>query len=115
MNPFSMNELTDRTSHALASASAAATQSVSAYAGHRVEPPDARLVQKIEQLSARVELLEKCLRSLSQCTVQQYLDGRLHLPAGALRVSFGNTSLAMDASRFSVVVNGREILGSAGP
>jgi hypothetical protein len=114
MSPFSMSELTDRASHALASTLAASTQSTSPYAGQRVEPPDARLVQKIEQLSARVELLEKRLRSLSQCAVQQYWNGRLHLPAGKLSITLGQTSMIMDASRFSIVVNGREILGSAG-
>ena len=112
MNPFSMSELTDRASTSLQSALAAPTKNMSDYGGQRPEPPDARLVQKIELLSARVEMLEKRLRSLGQCAVQQYWDGRLHLPAGKLSVMVGETWMTMEPSRFSIVVNGREILGS---
>jgi hypothetical protein len=61
-----------------------------------------------------VAMLEKRLRSLSQCAVQQYWDGRLHLPAGKLSVIVGGTRMTMESARFSLVVNGKEILGSAG-
>ena len=46
MNPLSMSELADRASHALATTFIASAQSTSAYAGQRIEPPDARLVQR---------------------------------------------------------------------
>jgi hypothetical protein len=113
MNPFSMTERADRASMTLLSTSAASTPSMRHDAGQRPQPPDARLVQQIEALSARVELLEKRLRSLSQCAVQQYWDGRLHLPVGKLSVIVGGTRMTMESTRFSVVVNGKEILGSA--
>jgi hypothetical protein len=111
MNPFSMTDKTDRASITLPSTSSASMLSMREV---RPEPPDARLVQQIEALSARVAMLEKRLRSLSQCAVQQYWDGRLHLPAGNLSVIVGGTRMTMESARFSVVVNGKEILGSAG-
>ena len=112
MNPYSMTEKTDRVSTALAPAPGASAPAMLRYS--RPEPPDARLVQQIEALSARVEVLEKRLRSLSECAVQQYWDGRLHLPAGKFTVIVGTTRMTMESNRFSVVVNGKEILGSAG-
>ena len=111
MNPFSMTEQADRASITLPSTPSA---SVLSMRDHRPEPPDPRLVQQIEALSARVAMLEKRLRSLSQCAVQQYWDGRLHLPAGKLDVIVGGTRMTIESARFSVVVNGKEILGSAG-
>lgn len=81
-------------------------------AGQRAEP-DARLVQQIDALSARVEMLEKRLSSLSQCTVQQYWDGRLHLPAGRLIAAAGETRMTLEPTRFNVVVNGKVIVGSS--
>ena len=82
----------------------------------RSEPPDARLVAKIEALTTRVEILEKRLKSLSECAVQQFWDGRLHLPAGGVfRVEIGQSKLAMDGGRFTVVVNGKTIVASGSP
>lgn len=108
MNPFSMTEQADRASMTLTPASAVSS------AGLRPEPPDARLVKQIEALSARVAMLEKRLRSLSQCAVQQYWDGRLHLPAGNFSVIVGGTRMTVESTRFSVVVNGKEIVGATG-
>jgi hypothetical protein len=111
MNPFLMTEQADRASITLPSTPSASMLSMR---DHRPEPPDARLVQQIDVLSARVAMLEKRLRSLSQCAVQQYWDGRLHLPAGKLDVIVGGTRMTIDSARFIVVVNGKEIVGSAG-
>ncbi len=105
-----MTEKADRASLTLPSTSSASMLSMR----DRPEPPDARLVQQIEALSARVAMLEKRLRSLSQCAVQQYWDGRLHLPAGKLDVIVGGARMTLESARFSVVVNGKEVLGSAG-
>src|SRR4051812_20938150 len=113
MNPFLMTERADRASITLPPTSAS-TPSLRHNAGLRAEPPDARLVEQIEALSARVTMLEKRLHSLSQCVVQQYWDGRLHLPAGNLSITVGGTRLTMESTRFSVVVNGKEIVGSTG-
>jgi hypothetical protein len=115
MNPFWITEQADRASVTLPSASAASMPSVRHGVTQRPEPPDARLVQQIEALSARVMVLEKRLRSLGQCAVQQYWDGRLHLPAGKLDVIVGGTRMTMESARFSVVVNGKQIVGSTAP
>jgi hypothetical protein len=114
MTPFSMTERADQASMALPSTSAGSMQSVRYNASQRPDPPDARLVHQIETLSARVELLEKRLRSLGECAVQQYWDGRLHLPAGKLIATVGQTCMTIDSTRFSVVVNGREVVGGSG-
>ena len=114
MNPFLMTERADQASIKLQSASAVSMQGARYTASQRPDPPDARLVHQIETLSARVELLEKRLRSLSECAVQQYWDGRLHLPAGKLIALVGQTCMTVDSTRFSVVVNGREVAGGSG-
>ena len=42
-----------------------------------------KLLAHIQDLTDRVAVLESALRRLQACTVQQFADGRLHLPAGS--------------------------------
>ena len=68
---------------------------------------------QLQILMARVDALEAQVRQMQACTVQQWPDGRLHLPAGnKLQVEIGNTRLTMDVASFTVEANGQILLGS---
>jgi hypothetical protein len=68
---------------------------------------------QLQILMARVDALEAQVRQLQAGTVQQWPDGRLHLPAGnKLQVDIGNTRLSMDVASFTVEANGQVLLGS---
>jgi hypothetical protein len=118
MNPYMRAERVDVASVASVAhhqLSPAPSLSSALASSQRAEPPDPRLVAKLEALATRVEILEKRLKSLSECAVQQFWDGRLHLPAGdVLRVELGQCKLAMDGARFTVIVNGKTVVGSTG-
>jgi hypothetical protein len=58
-----------------------------AAAKHAAE--ERRLMNLLQSLHERVAQLESTVRKLNLCTVQQFADGRLHLPAGSrLKLAF---------------------------
>ena len=68
---------------------------------------------QLQILLARLDALEAQVRQMQASTVQQWPDGRLHLPAGnRLQVEIGNTRLSMDVASFTVEANGQVLLGS---
>lgn len=68
---------------------------------------------QLQILMARLDALEAQVRQMQACTVQQWPDGRLHLPASnRLQVEIGNTRLTMDVASFTLEANGQVLLGS---
>lgn len=100
-------------------AGAAASHTSRSKGGHRGPPGQGGMpsglgsgANSLQALTQRVEALEAAVEQLQECTVQQWPDGRLHLPAShVLRIEFGNTRLVMDFRTFMVEVNGQVILG----
>jgi hypothetical protein len=46
------------------------------------EAAERKFIAHVNALTERVAVLEQALRRLQTCTVQQYADGRIYLPAG---------------------------------
>jgi hypothetical protein len=67
----------------------------------------------VQRLTTRLDALEAQLQLLQTSTLQQWPDGRVHLPAvNRLHIEIGNTRLTMDMATFTVEANGQVIVSA---